>query len=103
MKYFLKVHIDGSDHNFIDRKNDIFQIEGLTFYSDLYLDWPLVDTLVEGEMVIDNYPERDEQRHRYLIYDIISVKGKSIRRQNFDTRMRTIEVKNFFNIFIFSN
>ena len=91
--FFLRymMYIDGSNQYFIDRDNAIFQIEGLTFYSDVSFKRLLVDTLVDGEMVIDKDPEGN-QHPRYLIYDLISLEGNQISQESFSNRMRTIQV-----------
>jgi len=95
------MYIDGANQYFIDRDNAIFQIEGLTFYSDVSFKRLLVDTLVDGEMVIDKDPEGN-QHPRYLIYDLISLEGNQISHESFNNRMRTIQVNNiiFKNIYI---
>ena len=75
---------------FIDRDNAIFQIEGLTFVSSRDRSRHLVDTLVDGEMVIDK--AGGMQHPRYLIYDLISLEGDQIMREDFSTRFRLIQV-----------
>lgn len=75
---------------FIDRDNAVFQIEGLTFVSSRDRSRHLVDTLVDGEMVIDK--AGGMQHPRYLIYDLISLEGNQIMHEEFDTRHRTIQV-----------
>jgi mRNA-capping enzyme len=85
------MYIDGSHQYFIDRDNALFEIEGLTFYSDTSLTRALVDTLVDGEMVIDKDAE-GKQHPRYLIYDLISLEGNQISRESFTARMHAIQV-----------
>lgn len=92
------MYIDGSHQYFIDRDNALFQIEGLTFYSDISFKRPLVDTLVDGEMVIDKDPEGN-QYPRYLIYDLISLEGNQISQEPFTARMQAIQVTINFNVF----
>ena len=76
----------------IDRDNAVFQIDGLTFVSELDRSRHLVDTLVDGEMVIDR--EKGGVTHpRYLIYDCVSLEGDSIRKEDFKVRCRTIKEK----------
>ena len=53
----------------LDRDNQVFQVENLTFWRREDVSQHLSNTLVDGEMVLDivqgkTYP-------RYLIYDII--------------------------------
>lgn len=75
---------------FIDRDNAVFQIEGLSFVSSRDRSRHLVDTLVDGEMVID---KADGKEHpRYLIYDLISLEGNQIMRENYSIRYRTVFV-----------
>lgn len=90
------MYINGRDQYFINRNNDVFQIDGLTFYSDTSFKRLLFDTLVDGEMVIDKEPD-GSQRPRYLMYDVISFEGNQISQECFNNRMRTIQVyKQFF-------
>ena len=86
------MYINGSRQYFIDRNNAVFEIEGLTFYSDTSLERALVDTLVDGEMVIDKDPEGN-QYPRYLIYDLVSLEGNQISQESFNSRMDAIQVK----------
>ncbi|EFX79220.1 hypothetical protein DAPPUDRAFT_128585 [Daphnia pulex] len=73
---------------FIDRNNAVFQIEGLSFFSSHDGKRHLVDTLVDGEMVID---KANGMRHpRYLIYDLVSLEGNQVFQDNFSIRYRTI-------------
>lgn len=73
---------------FIDRDNAVFQIEGLSFVSSHDRTRHLLDTLVDGEMVIDR--AGGKQHPRYLIYDLVSLEGNQIMRENFSVRYRTI-------------
>jgi mRNA-capping enzyme len=77
---------------FIDRDNAVFQINGLTFVSDQDCSRHLVDTLLDGEMVIDK-DEHGLTHPRYLIYDCVSLEGDSIRQEDFNVRFRTIKEK----------
>ncbi|XP_046648478.1 mRNA-capping enzyme-like isoform X2 [Daphnia pulicaria] len=73
---------------FIDRDNAVFQIEGVSFFSSHDGKRHLVDTLVDGEMVID---KADGMRHpRYLIYDLVSLEGNKVFQEHFTIRYRTI-------------
>ena len=75
---------------FIDRDNAVFQIKGLTFVHRSDPTRHLVDTLVDGEMVIDVV---GEARHpRYLIYDLVSLEGNQICKEEFTIRYRAIQV-----------
>jgi mRNA-capping enzyme len=82
---------------FIDRNNAVFQIEGVSFFSSHDGKRHLVNTLVDGEMVID---KADGKRHpRYLIYDLVSLEGKKICQDNFSIRYNAIEVGQCLNLF----
>ena len=76
---------------FIDRDNAIFQIEGLSFVSSRDRNIHLVDTLVDGEMVIDT-ESGGQKTPRYLIYDLISLGGSKTLSHNFPIRYRLITV-----------
>lgn len=75
---------------FIDRENAVFQIEGLSFVSLRDRNRHLVDTLVDGEMVIDT-EAGGQKTPRYLIYDLISLEGSKTLSYNFPTRYRAIK------------
>lgn len=83
---------------FIDRDNAVFQIEGLSFVSSRDRSRHLLDTLVDGEMVIDK--AGGKQHPRYLIYDLVSLEGNQIMKENFSTRYRTIMVMFLFNLIL---
>lgn len=78
---------------FIDRDNAVFQINGLTFVHRSDPKRHLVDTLVDGEMVIDVVGEA--KHPRYLIYDLVSLEGNQIAHEQFTTRYRAIQVHHF--------
>jgi len=75
---------------FIDRDNAVFKIEGVSFVSRRDRSRHLVDTLVDGEMVIDTEPATGKQQPRYLIYDLVSLEGHKTLSQNFRTRYTAI-------------
>jgi mRNA-capping enzyme len=79
---------------FIDRNNAVFQIEDLSFFSSHDGKRHLVDTLVDGEMVID---KANGMRHpRYLIYDLVSLEGNLVFQDNFSIRYHTIMVNSVY-------
>lgn len=83
---------------FIDRDNAVFQIEGISFFSSHDGRRHLVDTLVDGEMVID---KADGMHHpRYLIYDLVSLEGNQVMREPFSVRYRTIMVNKCLNLLL---
>ena len=89
LRYMM--YIMGQHHIFfIDHNNAVFQIDGLTFVSAHDRSRHLVDTLLDGEMVIDQ--EKGGQTiPRYLIYDLVSLEGNSICKKDFNARYRTIQ------------
>ncbi|XP_074103361.1 RNA guanylyltransferase and 5'-phosphatase mRNA capping enzyme [Cotesia typhae] len=66
---------------FIDRDNNIFQIFGLTFPHAHDTMRNLKDTLLDGEMVIDDV--NGQKIPRYLAYDIIMYDGMVVRKKPF--------------------
>jgi mRNA-capping enzyme len=74
---------------FIDRNNAVFQIDGLTFLWAHDCSRHLEDTLLDGEMVIDKVGGRTHPR--YLIYDLVSLRGNNIREKDFNVRYETIQ------------
>lgn len=55
----------------LDRDNQVFQVENLTFWKRKQLENPLNNTLVDGEMVVDHVEGKPVPR--YLIYDVMQV------------------------------
>ena len=78
---------------FIDRDNAVFQIKGLTFPHRKDRSRHLVDTLLDGEMVIDVVGEA--KHPRYLIYDFVSFEGNQICHDEFKKRYPAIQVGTF--------
>ena len=76
---------------FIDRDNAVFKIDGLPFLSSYDGSRHLIDTLLDGEMIIDLV--NGVSHPRFLIYDIISLEGDSMMLNNFSIRYNTIQVK----------
>lgn len=66
---------------FIDRDNCVFQVSGLKFPHRKDLNRHLVNTLLDGEMVIDKVNGQDIPR--YLAYDIIKFDGCDVGRSAF--------------------
>ena len=87
---------------FVDRDNAVFQIDGVSFVSSHDPSRHLIDTLVDGEMVIDTEP--GGQTHpRYLIYDFISLEGNQLRKEHFNVRYRMIQVRCFVAVYQTTN
>ncbi|XP_034949982.1 mRNA-capping enzyme-like [Chelonus insularis] len=61
---------------FIDRNNSVFEVSGLTFPHCEDVSRTLKDTLLDGEMVIDEV--NDTKYPRYLVFDIIMCDGKDV-------------------------
>ena len=82
----------------LNRNNNVFQIEGLSFPCKDDITRSLKETLIDGEIVFDI--DADEEIHpRYLIYDIISLDGKLVMNNSFSARYRFIQVlfyKNYY-------
>ena len=74
----------------------VFQIDGLSFVSSRDRSRHLLDTLVDGEMVIDK--AGGMQHPRYLIYDLVSLEGNQVMKENYTTRYRTIQVNLAFKL-----
>jgi mRNA-capping enzyme len=72
---------------FFDRDNACFKISNLSFL-DLDLKHHLRNTLLDGEMVIDNV--NGLRTPRYLVYDIIYLENENVGYQAFKDRMRLI-------------
>ncbi|KAL0274459.1 UNVERIFIED_CONTAM: hypothetical protein PYX00_006876 [Menopon gallinae] len=74
----------------IDRDNNIFHVKNLTFPHKNDLRSHVTSTLLDGEMVLDKL-ENGGSRPRYLVYDAVSVCGKSVKDEPFDLRYKLIE------------
>lgn len=71
-----------------DRDYKVYQVSNLKFLKANDLKTSLVETLLDGELVIDivqgtRYP-------RYLIYDIICCNGDDVGKNNFEARLQII-------------
>ena len=81
--------IDGKDQIYLaDRDNCIFKVHNLTFLDRKKPDSHITDTLVDGEMVIDDF--NGEKRPRFLIYDAIMFKAQEVGRTDFCRRQLCI-------------
>jgi mRNA-capping enzyme len=74
---------------FLDRDNCVFQVSALKFPHRKDRDRHLVNTLLDGEMVIDKVNGQDIPR--YLAYDIITFDGRDVSRSPFPARLGCIE------------
>src|SRR5581483_2902397 len=74
---------------FIDRDNCVFKINGLTFPRRKYADQHLENTLLDGEMIVDEV--EGKKMPKYLIYDIIVFGSDKVGGCDFDRRLLCIE------------
>ncbi|XP_075991956.1 RNA guanylyltransferase and 5'-phosphatase mRNA capping enzyme [Anticarsia gemmatalis] len=83
--------IDGEDEVYmLDRDNCVFKVHNLKFVHRDELTRHLTNTLLDGEMVIDEL--NGEKIPRYLCYDIISLDGNDVSKMAFyPTRLNYIE------------
>jgi mRNA-capping enzyme len=83
--------IEGKDQcYFADRDFSVFKIHNLTFFSAQNYPEHLQDTLLDGEMVIDDY--QSQKTPRFLIYDIIvHDQTEKLGLKDFDQRLGAIE------------
>ncbi|CAG0898456.1 unnamed protein product [Darwinula stevensoni] len=81
--------IDGAQEiYFIDRDNCVFHVKMLTFPKRKELNRHISDTLVDGEMVIDEV--KGKKIPRFLIYDIIRFQGNKVGQMDFNVRLMCI-------------
>ena len=80
----------GKDQVFmIDRDNAVFKISGLSFPNRKDPATHLTDTLLDGEMVLDEV--NGQKIPRYLVYDIVNFKQNQVGKVVFKTRLHCIE------------
>jgi len=81
--------IDGKDEvYFIDRDNAVYQAKGVLFPRRKNPEEHLRDTLLDGEMIIDQ--SNGQKYPRYLVYDIIKFEKIDVGGCDFDRRMLCI-------------
>ncbi|KAK2176308.1 hypothetical protein NP493_672g01027 [Ridgeia piscesae] len=73
----------------IDRDNSVFHVPNLTFPRRKDLNSDLTNTLIDGEMILDQVDEKNVPR--YLIYDIIKFEGMDVGGTDFDRRLLCIQ------------
>ncbi|XP_074598688.1 RNA guanylyltransferase and 5'-phosphatase mRNA capping enzyme [Brevipalpus obovatus] len=84
--------IDGPDRVFfVDRDNNVFHAKGVRFPRKRDEMNDLTATLVDGEMIIDEF--NGEKIPRYLIYDIIKFENKDVGGCDFNRRMQCIKLE----------
>ncbi|XP_053205509.1 mRNA-capping enzyme-like [Panonychus citri] len=81
--------IDGPDRiYFIDRDNSVFQAREVRFPRRKDLNAHLSNTLLDGEMIIDEH--NGQKTPRYLIYDIVKFEGIDVGWTHFNLRRTCI-------------
>ncbi|XP_069698204.1 mRNA-capping enzyme [Periplaneta americana] len=78
---YMMLILQENDIYFIDRDNCVFQVSGVRFPHRKDLKRHLVNTLLDGEMVIDKVNGQDIPR--YLAYDIIKFEGCDVGKSPF--------------------
>ena len=73
---------------FVDRDNCVFKVDGIRFFKRKSPQSHIENTLVDGEMVIDEVS--GQKRARYLIYDIVKFEGVDVGGCDFRRRMECI-------------
>lgn len=80
----------------IDRKNDYYHIDNPHFH------FPQpgqdeasfhVETLLDGELVLDIYPQKQKQVRRYLVFDCLVMDGQSVLQKTLDKRIGAIRAR----------
>ncbi len=83
--------IDGRDRVFfVDRDNCVFKVHDLTFIHRKMPHKHISDTLLDGEMVIDEAGE-GKKFPRYLVYDVVEFEKEKVGRGSFDLRLLCID------------
>ncbi|CAG0903496.1 unnamed protein product [Darwinula stevensoni] len=73
---------------FVDQENRVFSVKNLFFPKGKESNRYISDTLVDGEMVIDEL--KGKKIPRYLIFDIICFEGNRVGQMDYDTRLTYI-------------
>ncbi|KAJ6113809.1 mRNA capping enzyme catalytic domain-containing protein [Penicillium sp. IBT 18751x] len=81
-------------HYLIDRKNEYRFVPGLHFPlpDDETFQSFHVDTLVDGELVSDTYPDGTQQL-KFLVFDCLVLDGQSLMHRTLDKRLAYFKVK----------
>lgn len=87
-RYMLYIQ-DEDNIFFLTRSLQLWRVNGLRFPKIDDLNSHLSDTLLDGEMVTDNF--NGQNIPKYLIYDVISLNGNIVAHQNFDKRCGKIK------------
>ncbi|XP_026470079.1 mRNA-capping enzyme-like [Ctenocephalides felis] len=77
---------------FFDRDNSVFKVESMYFPHKMNIHTHLVDTLLDGEMVMDKV--EGQNIPRYLVYDIICLNGRDVSQEPFyPNRLKYVEAE----------
>lgn len=87
-RYMLYIQ-DEDNIFFLTRSLHLWRAVGMRFPKIEDLNSHITDTLVDGEMVTDKV--NGQSIPRYLIYDVISLNGNIVAKQNFDKRCGLIK------------
>jgi mRNA guanylyltransferase len=97
LMYFARGDPDSDNpeiHYLIDRKNEYRFVPGLHFPlpdDDTFQSFH-VDTLVDGELVNDTYPDGTQQL-KFLVFDCLVLDGQSLMHRTLDKRLAYFKVK----------
>lgn len=86
-RYMMLIN-DKNEIYFFDRNFSCFQVDNTSFPRKTNLHEHLKDTLLDGEMVIDEF--KGHRFPRYLAYDIIYYDGIEMIEKTFDERLKCI-------------
>ncbi|KAJ7782641.1 mRNA capping enzyme, catalytic domain-containing protein [Mycena metata] len=75
----------------IDRNNSYYELQGLFFPHHETPTSPLLDTLVDGELVYDVDPRTKQETLRFLAFDCLVVDGQNIMARPLDKRYARLE------------
>ncbi|CAD5124441.1 DgyrCDS12724 [Dimorphilus gyrociliatus] len=79
------MYIKGKEQIFMfDRDNTVFKVNNLTFPRRKFPEDSVFDTLVDGELVVDQH--EGQKIPRFLIYDIVQFESKPVGRCDFGRR-----------------
>ncbi|CAG0895731.1 unnamed protein product [Darwinula stevensoni] len=73
---------------FLDQENRVFSVENLSFPKRNESNYYLSDTLVDGEMVIDEV--MGQKIPHYLIFDVVRFQGRHVGQEDFNKRLTCI-------------
>jgi mRNA guanylyltransferase len=94
--YFTRDENGEECHYLIDRKNDYYYVRGLHFPvpGDESFQNFHVDTLIDGELVNDKYPD-GRSVLRYLVFDCLVLDGNMMMQRTLDKRLAYFREKVF--------